>query len=271
MSTATATATALAAAAPAHRPVTDEERYLFDLQGYVVVPDALDAEQLAGLNALMDARLARDAEPGATRHRFYDVGDGGLLAWGAPYLALIDNPRVAPLLDEFLGEGWRLDHDYADVIRSGHGPIGATLHGGNTPYDECCSYTVREGRIRSGLLAVAFNLRDVGPDDGGFGCVPGSHKSAFPLPRGWHDLDHRAPCVRAVTGRAGTAIVFTEALTHGTLPWRGAQERRTLFYKYSPKSMSWCAQYYDASRFPDLSERQRAALEAPNARYAHRR
>ena len=34
-----------------------------------------------------------------------------------------------------MGEGFRLDHIYLDVIRSGLSPIGATLHGGGTPYD----------------------------------------------------------------------------------------------------------------------------------------
>ena len=28
-------------------------------------------------------------------------------------------------------------------------------------------------------------------------------------------------------------IVFTEALTHGTKPWRGRQQRRTLLYRYA--------------------------------------
>ena len=31
---------------------------------------------------------------------------------------------------------------------------------------------------------------------------------------------------------SGDAIIFTEKLVHGTLPWRGRGERRTLFYKY---------------------------------------
>ena len=61
-------------------------------------------------------------------------------------------------------------------------------------------------------------------------------------------------------------FVFTEALTHGTLPWLGT-ERRTLFYKYSPCTLSWARDYYDASRYSGLTERQQAILEAPNARY----
>ncbi len=39
--------------------------------------------------------------------------------------------------------------------------------------------------MRNGFTVVADNLRDVNEGDGGFGCVPGSHKSNFPLPDEW--------------------------------------------------------------------------------------
>ena len=79
------------------------------------------------------------------------------------------------------------------------------------------------------------------------------------------------PIIEKITGQAGTAIIFTEALTHGTLPWLGKDDRRTIFYKYSPHTLSWAAQYYDADDYTDLTERQREILEAPNARYKERK
>src|SRR5689334_16639332 len=110
--------------------MNEHERYLFDLQGFLVVSDALSAEQVTALNALLDAHLAQVTTTDANTHRF-----GGLLNWGQPCLDLIDNPRIIPYLEALLGGGFRLDHDYADVIRHGKGPIGTTLHGGATPYD----------------------------------------------------------------------------------------------------------------------------------------
>jgi len=66
-------------------------------------------------------------------------------------------------------------------------------------------------------------------------------------------------------------VIFTEALTHGALPWRGAGERRTLFFKYSPHPLSWSRRYYNANEwsalYGDLTERQRALLEPPSARH----
>jgi hypothetical protein len=244
----------------------DRARYLFDLNGYLALPDALSPAQVAELDALMDERIARDVPAEAHTHRFGDVLD-----WGPAVRRLIDHEPILGYLEEILGTGFRLDHDYADLIRSGKGPIGTRLHGGAVPYDAGQSYTFMEGRPRSGLLVVAYNLRDVGPRDGGFGCVPGSHKANVPFPEEWRELDEdRDGLVRAVTGPAGTAIIFTEAMTHGTLPWRGAGERRTLFLKYDPGAYAWGAAFYDRDRWPDLSERQRAILESPNARYRGR-
>lgn len=244
--------------------MTEEQRYLLDLQGFLVVENALTPEQVAALDAEVTSRMEQEA-PEASTHRF-----GGLLTWGRQFRDLIDNPRILPYLEEVLGPGVRLDHDYCDVIRRGKGPIGTTLHGGGTPFDPVQFYRFAEGIPRSGLFVVAYNLRDVHPGDGGFGCVPGSHKANLPFPAAWRDLSQPHACTRAVTGPAGTAILFTEALTHGTLPWTGTGERRTLFYKYSPCGISWSARYYRAEDYPDLSERQRAMLEPPNARYPGR-
>jgi hypothetical protein len=240
--------------------------YLFDLNGFLALPGALAGPTVAAINGLMDERIERDVLPDATTHRFADVLD-----WGPEVRALIDHEPILPYLEEFLGPGFRLDHDYADLIRSGQGPIGTRLHGGAVPFDPGQTYTFVEGRPRSGLLVVAYNLRDVNPGDGGFGCVPGSHKANLPFPEEWRELDRDLDgLVRPVTGPAGTAVIFTEAMTHGTLPWRGAGERRTLFFKYDPGPYAFGAAYYDRDRWPDLTPRQRAILEAPNARYRGR-
>ncbi len=238
--------------------MNEHERYLFDLQGYLTVPDALTPGQLRQLNALIDEQIARHMPPERQTHRF-----GRLLSWGKPCLDLIDNPRITPYLTALLGERFRLDHDYADVIRSGLSPIGATLHGGGTPFDPSQYYHTHRDRLYNGLTVVAYNLRDVIPGDGGFACVPGSHKSNFPFPDDWRNLENPASCVVSVTGPAGTAVIFTEALTHGPLPWRGAGERRTLFFKYCPHPVAWSRHYYQPDDYEGLTEEQRRILSTP--------
>lgn len=247
--------------------MNENEKYLFDLQGYIAVPDALDSVQLERLNAVLDRHIRQEFPKEEHAHRF-----GELLSWGKPYRDLIDNPSIVPYLNVILGERFRLDHLYADLIRGGTSPIGATLHGGGAPFDPSQYYHFHEGQMHNGLTVVAYNLADVGPEDGGFGCVPGSHKSNYRFPGEWRDMaENIEPCVRRVTGPAGTAVVFTEALTHGALPWTGQGERRTVFLKYSPHPISWSARYFDETEFEGLTERQRAILEAPNARYGGRK
>ena len=252
--------------------MNDQEKYLFDLQGFITVPDALTKHQLATLNQIWDEHIARDMAAEAHTQRW-----GGLLKWGQVYVDMLDNPTLMPYLEEILGKNFRLDHDYADLIRpnptpgeAAVGPIGNTLHGGATPFDPSEYYHFHNGHMYNGLTVVAYNLCDIGADDGGFGCVPGSHKSNYAFPREWRDLNQAQPFVRKMTGPAGTAIIFTEALTHGTLPWFGRGERRTLFFKYSPYPVSWSANYYQAKDYVGLTETQQALLEAPNARYQGR-
>ena len=245
--------------------MNDYERYLFDLKGYLVVPGALSQEQIAGLNRVLDERIAAECPPDMRTHRFVP-----LLDWGRDYRDLIDNPAVTPYVAELLGEQFRLDHVYLDVIRAGKGPIGTRLHGGATPFNPTHYFRFEGGQMHNGLSVVAYNLKDVGPDDGGFGCVPGSHKSNYAFPAQWREMDEPGPLVERVTGPAGTAIIFTEALTHGTLPWTGADERRTVFFKYSPHPLSWSAHYFDPDDYEGLTETQRAILEGPNARYSYR-
>ena len=67
--------------------MNDQERYLFDLKGYLAVPDALSQEQVAKLNSVLDEHIAAECPPDMRTHRF-----GPVLDWGKDYLDLIDNP-----------------------------------------------------------------------------------------------------------------------------------------------------------------------------------
>jgi Phytanoyl-CoA dioxygenase (PhyH) len=232
------------------------ERYLFDLQGFIVVENALTSSQIASLQQILDKYTQK--EPTANRLRF-----DCLLSWSQVFCDLIDNPRVTPYLKELLGSEFRLDHDYVHIIRQGVGPVGSTLHGGGVPYDYSQYYEFRQGKMYNGLTAVAYELNDVNVGDGGFACVPGSHKSNYLFPEAWQNLESPNSCVKTLSVKAGSAIIFTEALTHGTFPWQGKHERRTLFYKYSPHPIAWARYYYNADDFPNLTPLQRQILRIP--------
>jgi ectoine hydroxylase-related dioxygenase (phytanoyl-CoA dioxygenase family) len=248
--------------------MNEQEQYFFDLWGYVVVKQALTPAQVTDLNAIVDEKLIEKNITKENNHRF-----GDCLKWGPQTRETIANPRMVPYLSALIGPHPRLDHDYLDVIlKPGLGPIGATLHGGGTPFDAGQFYRFSEGRMHNGLTVVAYALKDCRPGDGGFACVPGSHKSNYRLPREWVNMaDGLAEVVRPVPCVAGDAVIFTEALTHGTLPWKSTSQRRTLFFKYNTHQAAWAVHDYDPGAYPDLTNEARRMLEGPNARYGGRK
>jgi hypothetical protein len=253
-------ATAMPPTVRISRGVTSEDRYFFDLNGFIVVPDVINEPTLERLNRRIEER-AEEVRPTAADP--YSIGFNDLPDLGPDFRALIDQPIIADYLEDWLGPGYRLDHDYGMIIRpDSPRPGGAFhIHGGGHPYHPSRAYTCLNGRIFAGETAVSFALTDVPVGAGGMGVVPGSHKSCLPLPWAASPGPYPDGLVHQVPLRAGSAVIFTETLTHCTMPWTAKHERRTLFYKYTPRNTQLNRKGYDASRWPDLSERQRALLE----------
>ena len=100
--------------------------------------------------------------------------------WCEPFRSLLAHPVILPRLNEILGEGCRLDHLYGIVMRKG--TEGHVLHGAGTSNDLTHFYRFHNGHMRCGLTVVSWILTDCGPGDGGFACIPGSHKSKYDMP-----------------------------------------------------------------------------------------
>jgi hypothetical protein len=237
-------------------PLTDAERYTFDLQGYLVRKAVLTGRDVAALNAAVDALQVPPPADTIQSQRF-----NGHLPSSPAFRALIDHPAVFDVVLELCGPHVRLDHAYGIVMAPGTRGLG--LHGGATPFDPAQYYVVTDGRIHCGLVAAQWALVDHPAGGGGFCCVPGSHRSAFALPNGYaRDL------VREVALAAGDVVIFTEALTHGTMPWAGPGQRRTLLYKYSPGSSTWAEdQRWPAELLRELTPRQRLLMQPPSVAY----
>jgi hypothetical protein len=238
-------------------PLTDRERYELDVQGYLVRRGALSAAEVATLQLAVDRLRLPPARDTIQSQRFRDH-----LHTAPAFVALLDHPAIFEVLLELNGPGIRLDHAYGIVMSPG--TAGLQLHGGATPFDHAQYYTVQQGAIGCGLVAVQWALVDHPPGAGGFCCVPGSHKAAFAAPA----IALSDGLVREVPMAAGDVVLFTEALTHGTLPWRGPGERRTLLYKYSPGNSSWGKdERYRDSLWRLLTPRQRLLFEPPYVAY----
>src|SRR5438046_3021849 len=62
---------------------------------------------------------------------------------------------------------------------------------------------------------------------------------------------------------AGSAVLFSEAVMHGTAPWRADHERRTLLYKYCVSQMAWSRARVLPPPDVPLTPRQQALLTEP--------
>jgi hypothetical protein len=64
---------------------------------------------------------------------------------------------------------------------------------------------------------------------------------------------------------AGDALIFTEAVIHGTMPWCSSMERRTLLFKYSPGHSSWARDWYGGIDVGELTAQQQRLLAPPSS------
>jgi hypothetical protein len=233
-------------------PLTDAERYRLDVQGYLVRRAALATGDVEALHAAIDVLDLPTPGTDIASQRFTEH-----LGVARRFRDLIDHPAVLEIVRELCGPNVRLDHAYGIVMSPG--TSGLALHGGGTPFDPAQYYSVTGGRIHAGLVSAQWALVDHPPGAGGFLCIPGSHKAGFTLPAG-ADADLAVD----VALDAGDVVVFTEALTHGTSPWRGAVQRRTLLYKYSPGNSAWTQVTWPEDLLAACTERQRLLLQPPS-------
>ena len=238
--------------------LTDEDKFLFDLRGFLVVKNVLSVGECQALIELADRIWPRRPDDGPLR-RF-----NGISRWHQRFVDLMDHDTLLPHLIELVGSRLRIDHDYCLFMRrhAGHN----ALHGGPWRYETDHWYRYHDGVMRNGLTVATWNLTDADRGAGGFVCVPGSHKSNFlqHMPRDVARFERDVDWVVQPAMAAGDVLIFTEALIHGTAPWRAAHERRTLLYKYSPPHSSWASRPYDPADYPDATARQRRLMAPPS-------
>lgn len=259
--------------------MNDHEKYFFDVNGYIAIRGILSDDWVASLNEAIDNNpghvrlrageqlLSRDSPSLTGSHGRGDIG--GILNWPQPWCRpfrdlLSFHPALHYMLD-LIGNGFRCAN--ANGISMTAGAEGCALHGGDVVRPNTHLFRYRNGRFWNSLVGVCYQLSDIGPGDGGFVCIPGTHKSNIDPPADVVSMEYDLGCYRHIEMRAGDALIFTEALTHGTLPWTAAHERRTLLYRYGAGGWSGgkgalrienYAPFYD-----DLTPLQQALMEPP--------
>ena len=231
--------------------MTPEERYLFDLHGYLVLRGVLSPDIRRRLNETIDhletlddsqtAALGTERKYRASDNVYAQTGapsEGGLgdydcevLRYGGPFEELIDLPQTLLYIEEMISEPSRLDA--ASFMSRNSGGAFRFHHGYAEllPYSE---YAFRDGAFKCVSVKIGYALTDVDVEDGCFAVIPGSHKSNFTNPLVGQIPDPTHPLVQPLPCKAGDAIIFSEDLSHGAVENHGSKVRRTLFYSYAP-------------------------------------
>eukprot|EP01041_Mallomonas_annulata_P000133 gene133-215_t len=267
--------------------VMTKDKYLFDLNGYVVIRNVFSNDEISFCNSaindretLAKERIAKDLKN--TKENSPLAGDGkngrkdlgGILDWGqesAIFRTVLNHPRLVPYFHEFIGKGYRMDHQPFLIIQD-KGSEGFALHGGTLDaasgeYNPHLAYSCLQGKIHNQLLAVSVALSDHNEGDGGFVVVRGSHKSNFPVPPEIID-GHESEFLYQPVTKAGDVIIFSEGTVHGAKAWTAEHQRRIALYRFAPATVSYGRSYYPSwpiSLLNELTESQRAVLEPPYA------
>jgi hypothetical protein len=239
--------------------ISPDERFAFDCLGYLHLQGALTAKELADYAQWMvetestDINALNSDNPEGMRHqlnrpvsRFIDAD--------VRFACLLDHPVVSPYLKEFLGEDYR--HIDNDLYYTYPDYPGGNWHRG-VPADP--SGYVVNGEFICPMVKVFYCMTDVGPGEGEFVVIPGSHKTCFTIEtKGRIDL----PAQHIFDNvKAGDIIIFNEGLLHNGRPNLSQKTRKTLIINFGrSEARIWPGYKPKPETLERVSDVQRAIL-----------
>ena len=230
--------------------LTDEEKWFFDLHGYLVLKQVVPMEDVERMVGLCDTwHGMEDSELPAPLRSYRDVNTKPTTPRSinnVPYAdevfqRLVLNREIMRVVLALTDNSPQLLS--VALVRNTKESDDIPFHGGfsggiRSPAND---YQAANGEVFATFLNAGVSLVDV-PAGTGFVCIPGSHKSNFPKPEGVNIYDG-PPTVANVNVKAGDVVLFTEALCHGARRWTLDDPRRSVFVRYSTSYASWSPGY----------------------------
>jgi len=206
-------------------PLTEQEKVLFDLKGYLLFPAVLTEQEMAPIREQCES-LRQDPEKLPASDR---VLPGGAAS------ALIDHPAAIRVLHQIIDEDTeklRCENTFLAYRERGDSHKGWDPHAGGKSVNPNYSYQYHDGKIHAGMTRVVWELNGVEKDKGGTALIPGSHKSNYRKKLPLFD-DRDSGVWESYECPPGSLLIFSEAVRHSSCPWEQDTPRMALFFCYN--------------------------------------
>jgi hypothetical protein len=230
--------------------LTPAQRYHLDVNGYVVVENTLNQDQVGQLHEAMQ-RLKRDllaagaAEKSGETYvrgcRFSSVRPNyvhfaHILEADPVIFDYLTHPRLVGMAEELVGGSVRLEESEAVInTRNPEENLDESprygFHTGTRP--QVGTYT-ENGLYHCNFVKTLTNLTELGPDDGGTVVIAGSHKVQCDQQEIIACACEDPSLIHQVVAPAGSTLLFGEALIHATGQIRSDRERVIIIGGYTP-------------------------------------
>ncbi|MCE9591911.1 MAG: phytanoyl-CoA dioxygenase family protein [Planctomycetes bacterium] len=252
--------------------MTDEEKWFFDLNGFVVLRNAIpgaDVERMVERalkwHKLPDAQLPRPVETYGGEAKGNVPGKMRALCHveyaDEVFSRTAMNREIMRCVLYLTDNSPQMLMSAVQIYPKGSGDLG--LHNGQVGAirNPANDYQVGDGRVFATFLNAAIMLVDH-PAGMGFCCVPGSHKAYFRHPPTFNTRSGFP--IYCPPAKAGDVILFTENLTHGALSWEhDAYPRVAMFFRYSTSYATWSVGWNVKPDYRHLVSDDLAELMAP--------
>jgi hypothetical protein len=182
-------------------PLTDLERFLFDVSGYLVIREALSPTEVA--DCLEAAKRIQAPYPQGEWRQI-----GAAYEQEPAFEPLIDHPSVLPKARALLGDHFILQSSWCTLSPPGF--KGQGLH-----QDGSGVYEFRRLALPTPLmqLRIGYFLTDQSNENmGNIIVIPGSHNAREKPPKGMPE--DQIPIRQVITGRPGDALLFHQGVFH---------------------------------------------------------
>ena len=224
-------------------PMTPEQKFFFDLRGWILLPAVLSETEIEEMKA--------------------EVYAGARQSYEGVLQELLDHPAIVGVLNEILSEdpfvkddcySFRCEGSFTTVRPPGWSKSergdGGLPHVVRPPQQaNAMRYQVAGGKIFSGLTRVVWELEEVKEGTGGTSFLSGSHKAHFNYggPDPYRPNIGESPWEASMRGAMddyscppGSVVIFTESLVHAANDWTNPDNPRcAVFNCYNSIWAQW--------------------------------